>query len=263
MLDAHCHMDLYQDPSRTAFDAECEGVFVVCVTNLPSAFLAARPHIRQFNKVRLALGLHPLNAQLHSDEELSRFGELVDQTSFIGEVGLDFSREGYQTRDRQVNSFQFALRCLNRQPKFVTIHSRRAETTVLELLQQEYAHPVVFHWYSGTLTTLESVIGDGHYFSINPSMTSSKKGKAIIEQIPRDRILTESDGPFIEIEGRQIVPKDIQIAEHVLAEMWGTDSSVVRKTVMRNFQRLMEPLRQSKRIEAGGRPDTRSWFRQT
>src|SRR6267154_3791331 len=98
MLDAHCHLDLYPDPSRTALDAESKGVFVVCVTNLPSAFLAARPHIHQFKKVRLALGLHPLNAELHSDEELSRFGELVDETSFIGEIGLDFSREGYATR---------------------------------------------------------------------------------------------------------------------------------------------------------------------
>jgi TatD DNase family protein len=258
MLDAHCHLDLYQDPSRTALDAESEGVLVVCVTNLPSAFLAARPHIHQFKKVRLALGLHPLNSALHSDEELSRFGELVDQTSFIGEVGLDFSREGYETRDKQVNSFQFALRSLNRQPKFVTIHSRRAETTVLELLQQEYAHPVVFHWYSGTLRTLETVISDGHCFSINPSMTSSEKGRAIIEQIPRDRVLTETDGPFIKIESRQIVPGDIQIAEDALAEIWGTDSSVVRNTVMQNFQRLMEPLRQSKGIEAGGRPEIKS-----
>jgi len=107
MLDAHCHLDLYPDPSRTARDAESKGVFVVCVTNLPSAFLAARPHIHQFKKVRLALGLHPLNAELHSVEELSLFGELVDETSFIGEIGLDFSREGYATRDKQLNSFRF------------------------------------------------------------------------------------------------------------------------------------------------------------
>ena len=258
MLDAHCHLDLYPDPSRTALNAESKGVFVICVTNLPSAFLAARPHIHQFKKVRLALGLHPLNAELHSDEELSRFGELVDETSFIGEIGLDFSREGYATRDKQLNSFRFVLQSLRNQPKFVTLHSRRAESAVLELLQQEYPYPVVFHWYSGSLKNLETAIGHGHFFSINPAMVRSDKTRDTIAKIPRDRVLTESDGPFIEIESRQIVPGDIQIAEDALAEIWGTDSSVVRNTVMQNFQRLMEPLKQSKRIEAGGRREIKS-----
>jgi hypothetical protein len=138
MLDAHCHLDLYPDPSQTALNAESSGVFVICVTNTPSAFLAARPHVRRFKKVRLALGLHPLNAELHTDDELSQFRRLVSDTSFIGEVGLDFSREGRETRNKQLNSFQFVLRCLNNEPKFVTIHSRRAESAVLELLQDEY-----------------------------------------------------------------------------------------------------------------------------
>jgi len=63
MLDAHCHVDLYPDPSQTALEAERGGVFVVCVTNNPTAYLAAEPHIRQFKKIRLALGLHPLIAE--------------------------------------------------------------------------------------------------------------------------------------------------------------------------------------------------------
>ena len=125
MLDAHCHLDLYPDPSQIAIDAESAGVFVVCVTNHTSAFLAAEPHIRQFKKIRLALGLHPLNAELHTDQELSRFKGLVHRTSFIGEIGLDFSREGQKTRDRQLLSFRFALQCLQKRPKFITVHSRR------------------------------------------------------------------------------------------------------------------------------------------
>jgi hypothetical protein len=66
--------------------------------------------------MRLALGPHPLNAELHSDKELVRVKELVDETSFIGEIGLDFSREGYETRDKQLNSFRFVLQSLRNQP---------------------------------------------------------------------------------------------------------------------------------------------------
>jgi TatD DNase family protein len=89
-------------------------------------------------------------------------------------------------------------------------------------------------------------------------MVRSDKTRDTIAKIPRDMVLTETDGPFIEMESRQIVPGDIQIAEDALAETWGTDSSVVRNTVMQNYQRLMEPLKQSKRIEAGGGQEIKS-----
>jgi TatD DNase family protein len=249
MLDAHCHLDLYPDPSQTALNAESSGAFVVCVTNTPSAFLAARPHVRQFKKVRLALGLHPLSAEFHTDDELSQFRKLVDDTSFIGEIGLDFSREGRETRNEQLNSFQFVLRCLNNEPKFVTIHSRQAESAVLELLQNEYPHPVVFHWYSGTLKTLESTIQAGHFFSINPAMVRSVKGRAAIAQIPRERILTESDGPFINIGSRTVEPSDVQTVEEALGVMWGVSTMSARNIVQTNFQKLIVPLKRASQTQ--------------
>lgn len=243
MLDAHCHLDLYPDPSQTALNAETAGVFVVCVTNLPSAFLAAQPHVRRFKKVRLALGLHPLNAELHTNEELHQFEQLVSETSFIGEIGLDFSREGYETREKQTISFQFALKCLNNQPKFVTVHSRQAESAVLELLRQEYPHPAVFHWYTGALKTLDGAIEDGHYFSINPAMIRGTKGRDTIVRIPRERILTESDGPFINMGSRTIEPGDIQAVEEALGTIWGVGALAARSIVLTNFQELIRPLR--------------------
>lgn len=243
MLDTHCHLDLYPDPTRTALNAESAGVFVVCVTNLPSAFLAARPHVRKFKRVRLALGLHPLSAELHTDNELSQFKKLVGETSFIGEVGLDFSRQGRETKGRQLNSFQFVLRALNREPKFVTIHSRQAESAVLEVLQQEYPHPVVFHWYSGAMKCLEDAIQAGHFFSINPAMIRSAKGRDVISRVPRERILTESDGPFVQMGSRAIEPADVRAVEETLGTIWQTDILLARTIVQQNFQRLIRPLR--------------------
>jgi TatD DNase family protein len=242
MLDAHCHLDLYPDPSRTALNAQSAGVFVVCVTNLPSAFLAARPHVRQFKQVRLALGLHPLSAELHTDQELGQFQKLLSETSFIGEVGLDFSRVGSKTKDRQLKSFQFVLRSLKRKPKFITIHSRQAEGAVLDLLQQEYPHPVVFHWYSGTLKMLERAVAGGHYFSINPGMARNDKGRTAIGNIPRERILTESDGPFINMGSRTIEPSDVRFVEETLAMLWGINALAARTTVLNNFRSLLLPL---------------------
>lgn len=245
MLDAHCHLDLYPDPSQTAVDAEQSGVFVICVTNQPSAFLAAEPHTRRFKKLRLALGLHPLTTALHTDEELRHFETLCERTSYIGEIGLDFSREGKDSREKQLASFRFALRCLRQQPKFVTIHSRGAEATVLNTVKQEYSHPVVFHWFSGSPQNLDAAIGDGHFFSVNPAMLMSKKGRDLIKRIPSEKLLSESDGPFINVRGKAIIPADIQLVEDGLAKLWGRTTASVRSTVADNFRRMMEPVKKS------------------
>lgn len=254
MLDAHCHLDLYSDPSQTAADADKAGVFTVFVTNLPSAFDVSYPHTRQFRRVRIALGLHPLTADLHSERELARFKELVGKTSFIGEVGLDFSREGLATRERQLASFRFVLRCLQDRVKFVTIHSRQAEAAVLDLLDEHYRHPVVFHWYTGTTRSLDLAISRGDFFSINPSMLRSAKGRNIIARIPRGRTLTESDGPFINVGQRNVVPADVELVERGLAEMWGEDPLAVRHVVAKNFQALVKPLKELAGAENSERP---------
>src|SRR5579862_1287908 len=124
MLDAHCHIDLYPEPSAVADRAEHAGVFTIAVTNLPSAFKRSQPHVALRRRMRLALGLHPLLAEQHNNER-NAFLSLIDATSFIGEIGLDFSREGKPTAELQIESFEFVLRALAGKPKFVSIHSRR------------------------------------------------------------------------------------------------------------------------------------------
>jgi TatD DNase family protein len=254
MLDAHCHIDLYPNPTRVAIDAERAGVFTVLVTNLPSAFEAAYPNIRPFKKIRLALGLHPLNAPLHTDKERQLFQVLVNQTSFIGEIGLDFSPAGYQTRDAQIASFQFALRSLNRIPKFVTVHSRRAEMAVLDLARQEYGMPIILHWYTGTNKIVDLALDAGHYFSVNPAMVESKRSRSIVQRIPRERVLTESDGPFVRVGTRVVVPADVQRVENALAAMWNIDGVEVRNIIDVNFRRLVEPIRSGSLLLPALRP---------
>lgn len=117
MIDAHCHLDAYPDPYRTALAVERSRVLTIAVTNLPSAFEAAYPHVRGLRYIRLAIGLHPLFAERHGAER-RRFVAALDHTSYVGEVGLDFSREGLPTRDQQLASFRFVLEQVRRRPKW-------------------------------------------------------------------------------------------------------------------------------------------------
>lgn len=242
MIDAHCHVDLYPDPTNVAAGADQAGVLTVIVTNLPSAFERAYPHVKPFRKMRLALGLHPLVADRHPAER-ERFRELVDKTSYVGEVGLDFSRAGYATKEVQVESFRFVLRVLRGRPKFITLHSRRAESAVLDMLDEEGRSPVVFHWYSGALNVLDRALAQGHFFSVNPAMTESPNGRKIIQRLPPERVLTESDGPFVRVKGRAIVPADVITVEDYLADVWQREKSEVRLMIKENFLKLVDPLR--------------------
>ncbi len=116
------------------------------------------------------------------------------------------------------------------------------EAAVLEMVAEEYSHPVVFHWYSGSLKSLSTAIERGHFFSINPSMLWSEKGRAVIEQIPQERTLTESDGPFVTVATKTVVPADIQLVEQGLAKIWRMSASAVRSVIADNFRRLTNPL---------------------
>lgn len=222
--------------------AEQAGVFTIAVTNLPSAFQRSRPHVAQYRRMRLALGLHPLLAEQHAKER-DLFKTLVSMTSFIGEVGLDFSAEGKATAAEQIKSFEFVLETLADQPKFVTVHSRRAEMRILELLRAAHRTPVVFHWYSGPLGTLSEALSDGHYFSVNPAMITSPSGRRILAELPRDRILTETDGPFVRIRGRIVEPADVALVEQALSKVWNASVAEVRASLDTNFRSLIAPLR--------------------
>ena len=243
MLDTHCHIDLYPDPFTIAREIEKRGILTIAVTNLPSHFEMGQPHLLGFRKIRPALGLHPLLAE-HHKKELPKFKRMLSRTSYIGEVGLDFSKAGRGTKDVQIESLRFVFKGIQDRPRFVSLHSRGAESKVLELLQEFNIRGTVFHWYSGPLTILDQAVQSGHYFSVNPSMVRSKKGRSIINRIPSDRILTESDGPHIQLRNQPVRPTDIKGVLETLRDIWGISFEESEAQVRSNFMKLIIPIRE-------------------
>lgn len=241
MIDTHCHVDLYPDPSAVARQAQAARVGTIIVTNLPSAYERAYPFVGHEKGLKLALGLHPLLATQH-EKERPAFQRLCREAHYIGEVGLDFSPEGVETKELQVQSFRFVLEALQQMPRFVTVHSRRAEAEVLGMVCESYRHPVVFHWYSGPIGVLEKALAAGHYFSVNPAMTMSPHGRRVIAKIVRERLLTETDGPFVQVAGRPALPADVSLVEDYVATAWGQPKAAVRKALRDNFFRLRSGL---------------------
>jgi TatD DNase family protein len=244
MLDTHCHIDLYPDPHRVLDEVARKRITTVAVTNLPSHFIQARPHVVSAKSVRLALGLHPLFANKHTKSELRKFRELAPATSYIGEVGLDFSSEGRSTADKQRTTFRLVLEAISDRPRFLTIHSRRAEAEVLDLLTEYRIKGAVFHWYSGPHTLVDKIVYAGHYFSVNPAMIRTTKGRSIIERIPRERILTETDGPYLQVGDRPALPADVLLVLDYLVTSWNMPQEQVKQYIWGNFQTILQPIRE-------------------
>ena len=195
IIDTHCHFDMMPQPEAYIKQKEQAGDIVIGMTNLPSHFQMGFSHIKGYKHIRLALGVHPLRIA-EGRRELTLFKRLIDQTSYIGEIGLDFSRDGIPSKDVQVAVLREILATMQDKKKVISVHSRRGEKELLELLCEYNIKNVIFHWYSGPIGLIPAILDQGYYFSINEAMCLSNNGKAIIEKIPKDRILTETDAPY-------------------------------------------------------------------
>lgn len=241
MIDTHCHVDLYDAPHDVVRDAEALRITTVAVTYLPSHFAVAQEHLRSQTFTRPALGLHPLVAKDHA-RELPLFKTLCAGADLIGEIGLDFSAAGKASRSCQEASFAMVLDCIRDRPRFVTLHSRAAEDAVLGHLTRVGLANAVFHWFSGSRAQLIRILDDGHLLSLNTSMMRTAKWHNFIQLVPHEAILTESDGPFVRLEGRLAVPTDMPLIIQWLAGAWKQKPQEVEEQVAANWHRLMEAL---------------------
>jgi TatD DNase family protein len=234
LLDAHCHVDHYNDPNEVLEESAKRGIFLIAVTNLPSHFEQGLRHVRSYSNVRLALGLHPLMADKHSSE-MQLFERYLSETNYIGEVGLDLSRDGRKSFSVQKKSFEAALRRGN---KFFSLHARMAEQRVLDMLLEANVRAGVFHWYSGSTKILGKALEAGYYFSVNPRMCLTKNGQSIISRIPLDRLLTETDGPFAGENRKPYYPWDVEkVIQHV-SKIHSMPAEAVLGQIWENFRRL-------------------------
>lgn len=235
MIDVHCHFDMAQNPEKYILDNEKRQIITIGMTNLPSHFQMGVNHVRRYKYIRLALGLHPLRAKEHAKEYL-KFRQYVDETSYIGEVGLDFSREGFSTKEIQIKSFEFVLDCIRTKNKILSLHSRRAEKETLEMLTGKGIENAIFHWYSGSLSVLRNVANSGFFFSINSAMIQSDNGKKIIAEIPKELILTETDFPYID-------NSNIADVHMYLSNLWNISIENLEQIIDSNLNRIIQRIR--------------------
>jgi TatD DNase family protein len=245
IIDTHCHIDMYPNPIQVLNECEKRGVTVISMTSLPSHFELGYNHFIDKKKARQALGFHPLIIKNYDKTEILKFENLINKTSYIGEIGLDFSREGIGTKDLQIQIFTKILSIIknNNSRKIISLHSRGAEKEVLSHLIENNIKYAIFHWYSGNVGLIENILKAGYYFSVNTSMIKSKKGNDIISRIPLNRILIESDGPYIDNKGKPIYPYDLIEVYNYLAKKSNLSVYETISLIKNNFFGLLSDIK--------------------
>lgn len=239
LFDTHCHVDLYPDYADLIGDIERERIYTVAVTNTPSVFRRCLSFTEGKKHLRAALGLHPqLVRDRHREFPLMR--EMIGETKYVGEVGLDFVTTDEAERQLQRKIFGAILDlCAVARGKVLTIHSRRSAPEVVEMIGSAYPGTIILHWFSGSHKLLDEAATHGCYFSINTEMITSAKGRRLVAAIPRDRTLLESDGPFIAVDNRPARPADVGRVVRKLAELWQVGSDEAERTLYANFRRAV------------------------
>lgn len=239
MIDFHCHLDLFPDPSAAARRASASRAYVLSVTTTPKAWRNTSRLSASSPRIRTALGLHPQVAHERFGE-LPLFEALLPETGYVGEVGLDGSAEAKLHMPVQRQVFETILDMSARAGgRILSIHSRSAADAVLECLRgRPDAGTPVLHWFSGSAAQLRRAVDQGCWFSVGLPMTKSERGRAILAGIPRDRILTETDGPFVQNNGAAMEPADIGTTVAALARVWAIGADEVGALLLDNLKVL-------------------------
>lgn len=241
-VDFHCHLDLYPDHAQLIAECDRERVATLAVTTTPKAWTRNREMASGADHVRVALGLHP-QLVAEREAEIGLFETLLPGARYVGEVGLDASPRFYGSFEAQERVFERILRmCAEQGNKILTVHSVRAVSKVLQHLERglpaNRGH-VVLHWFTGSAAEARRALDRGCYFSVNSEMLRSPKHRALVEQLPANRLLTETDGPFVLVEGVAVRPLAVADTVGQLASVRGVSPSDMGAQILTNLSVLV------------------------
>jgi TatD DNase family protein len=249
LADTHCHWNLYADREEVLGRARAANVRIIVASSRPSEYRALTHDLSEPRQgIDFGLGFHPECAgSIYVPYEKDIFLRQVDTTSWISEIGVDAELAKSASAHfgstpglgEQLDLFQWVLSSLPAS-KILSVHSRGAESDVIEELRAHPGHSAIFHFFMGTKEQAELAIGDGHLFSINVAMLGIQESRALVEWLPLDHVLLETDGPFFRWQNRPIQPADLLDVVSSIAAIRGCEEHEVARAVSGNFSRLIQ-----------------------
>lgn len=253
LVDSHCHLDFpdfAEERAEIIARARAAGVgLMVTISTRVRRFDQIREIAEQFPEVVCSIGTHPHNA---AEEEGIAAHELVaiaqhPRVVAIGEAGLDYFYDR-APRDVQAAGFREHIAASRITGLPLVIHARDADDDIAAILEDEMgkgAFPFILHCFSSGRALAETGVKLGGYISFSGILTFRKSDelRAIARDMPRDRLLVETDAPYLAPmphRGKRNEPAFVAHTAAVLGETIGVGSDEIARITTENFFRLFK-----------------------
>lgn len=233
LVDAHCHIDAYPRPALALAAGEAAGIRTIAVTTSLISYVRTSILCRHQPSARVALGLHPQRVGAGYDQ-WAEWRQVLEGAPLLGEVGLDFSSGDETSWAAQARTFAEVAKA--GEGKVLMVHSALAEAEVLDTLTSAKAQRVIWHGLrpEAPRVLLYRAIEAGHWLSVGPDLAAMASFRARLRAIPRERVLTETNGPWGRL-GTGDRAAALREVLAVLAEAWRCTPSEAEGQVERNW----------------------------
>ena len=243
LVDAHAHLDEYPDTWLGAVlnQLEDDRIATISTAMAPQAYERALLIQERSQYVLATLGVHPWNAH-YFVTHLDELEESMQGSPMFGEIGLDFRNvRDTMLYDSQERVFEFFLSAAKEQDKVVNVHTSGAEIESVDLFERYDIDRAIIHWYSGPSEPLRRMVDRGYYFTFGCEILSSELIRTIAQEVPLERILTETDNPGGPqwVFGEPAMPDLVKTVLEALALVHGADVQEMAEHVRRNMLTLV------------------------
>lgn len=246
LVDTHCHLDNEKfDEDRLDVIDRIKGNLEFCV-NIGYDLTSSKKSLelaKKYDFIYAVIGVHPIDIAEY-DEEIEKELELLAKDSkvvAIGEIGLDYH---WMTEPKEIQQERFRrqLELAKRLNKPVVIHTRDAMEDTVNILKEYPNITGVIHCYPGSLETAKQLV-DRFYLGIGGTLTfkNSKKIVEVVKTIPLDRIVIETDCPYLTPEpfrGKRNEPIYVEYIAKKIAEIKEITVEDVAKITTENAKKL-------------------------
>jgi TatD DNase family protein len=255
LVDSHCHLDFpdfAEERAAIVARALAAGIGrMVTISTRVRRFQQVLEIAESFDQVYCSVGTHPHNAAEELDvtvEELVRLSAHPKVVA-IGEAGLDYFYD-HAPRDAQAQGFRTHIAAARETGLPLVIHARDADSDMADILEDETgkgAFPFILHCFSSGRRLAEVGVALGGYVSFSGILTfkNSAELRAIAADVPHDRLLVETDAPYlapIPFRGKRNEPAYVAHTAKVLAETIGVGEAEIAAVTTDNFFRLFRKM---------------------
>ncbi|MGM0523240.1 MAG: TatD family hydrolase [Bacillota bacterium] len=250
LFDTHVHLNIEQfdeDRDEVIQRAKVAGVEKMVVVGfdhetIPKAIALAEAH----DFIYAAVGWHPVDAIDFTDDDLLWLEELTrhEKVVALGEMGLDYHWDK-SPKDVQKDVFRKQIALAKKVKLPIIIHNREATEDVIALLQEEHAEEVggIMHCFAGEVEHVEPCLEMNFYISLGGPVTfkNAKVPKEVAKVVPADRLLVETDCPFLAPHphrGKRNEPAYVRLVAEQIADLRETSIETIEQQTTANALRL-------------------------